>query len=68
MDKTANVAIVVGKRSFSPESLTENVEAAIKALTEAKPDSASGKFIKRLTLSATMSPGIAVDAASYNKS
>jgi len=68
MDKTANVAIVVGKRSFSPESLTENVEAAIKALTEAKPDSASGKFIKSLTLSATMSPGIAVDAASYNKS
>lgn len=68
MDKTANVAIVVGKRSFAPASLTENVEAAIKALIEAKPASTSGKFIKSMTLSATMSPGIAVDAASYNKS
>lgn len=68
MDKTANVAIVVGKRSFAAESLIENVEAAIKALTAAKPDSASGKFIKSLTLSATMSPGISIDAAAYNKS
>lgn len=68
MDKTANVAIVVGKRSFEPQSLVENVEAAIKALIEAKPAAASGKFIKSLTLSATMSPGIGVDAAVYNKS
>ena len=68
MDKTANVAIVVGKRSFTPEALTENVEAAIKALADAKPQSAGGKFIKSLTLSATMSPGIPVDAAPYNKS
>lgn len=68
MDKTANVAIVVGKRSFAPESLTENAEAAIKALEAAKPDSASGKFIKSLTLSATMSPGISIDASAYNKS
>lgn len=68
MDKTANVAIVVGKRSFTPESLAENAEAAIKALANAKPDSASGKFIKSLTLSATMSPGIEIDVADYNKS
>lgn len=68
MDKTANVAIVVGKRSFTPEALVENAEAAINALTAAKPKSASGKFIKSLTISATMSPGISVDAAPYNKS
>jgi len=68
MDKTANVAIVVGKRSFTPEQLSENAEAAIKALSDAKPQSTSGKFIKSLTLSATMSPGISVDAAPYNKS
>ena len=68
MDKTANVAIVVGKRSFTPEQVSENTEAAIKALATAKPQTVSGKFIKSLTLSATMSPGISVDAAPYNKS
>ena len=67
MDKTANVAIVVGKRSFSDAQITENAEAAIKALFEARPASVSGRFIKSFTLSATMSPGITVDAAPYIK-
>jgi large subunit ribosomal protein L1 len=68
MDKTANVAIVIGKRSFTPEQIVENAEAAIAALNEARPQSATGKFIKSLAISSTMSPGISVDAASYNKS
>jgi large subunit ribosomal protein L1 len=67
MDKTANVAIVVGKRSFTPEQLAENAEAAVQSLMQAKPKSATGKFIKSLALSATMSPGINIDAAPYNK-
>ena len=67
MDKTSNVAIVVGKRSFTPEQIVENAEAAVKALSEAKPKAITGKFIKSLTLSATMSPGISVDAAPFNK-
>jgi large subunit ribosomal protein L1 len=68
MDKTANVAVVVGKRSFTPEQIVENAEAAIAALNEARPQSASGKFIKTLALSSTMSPGLPVDATPYNKS
>lgn len=68
MDKTANVAIVIGKRSFNLEQIVENAEAAIAALNEARPQSATGKFIKSLAISSTMSPGISVDAASYNKS
>jgi len=68
MDKTANVAIVVGKRSFTPEQIAENAEAAIDALVKAKPQSCSGKFLKSLALSATMSPGISVETAPYNKS
>jgi large subunit ribosomal protein L1 len=68
MDKTANVAIVVGKRSFTPEQISENAEAAIHALVAAKPQTISGKLLKSLTLSATMSPGVPVDAAPYNKS
>lgn len=68
MDKTANVAVVVGKRSFQPEQLVENTEAAIKSLMEARPQGVSGRFIKSLALSSTMSPGIGIDITPYNKS
>lgn len=67
MDKTANTAVVVGKRSFSSEALAENTEAAIKALLQARPESVQGRFIKSLTLSATMSPGIKIDPSEANK-
>ena len=67
MDKTANVAVVVGKRSFSPEQIAENAVAAVKALIESRPKAISGKYIKSLTLSATMSPGLSVDVAPFNK-
>ena len=67
MDKTANVAVVIGKRSFTAEQIVENAEAAITALVEARPASHKGKYLKSLTLSATMSPGISVDALTYNK-
>ena len=67
MDKTANVAIVVGKRSFTPEQITENADAAVKALLEQKPKATAGKFLKSLSLSATMSPGLNVDVTDYNK-
>jgi large subunit ribosomal protein L1 len=68
MDKTANVAIVVGKRSFTPEQIVDNAAAAVNALNESRPQGAAGKFIKTLALSSTMSPGISVDAGSFNKS
>lgn len=68
MDKTANVAVVVGKRSFKPEQIVENVEAAINVLVESKPKSTAGKFIKSLALSSTMSPGIGIEVTPYNKS
>jgi len=67
MDKTANVAIVIGKRSFTPEQVVENAQAAIKALTDARPAGIKGRFVKSFALSATMSPGISIDPAPYNK-
>jgi len=67
MDKTANVAVIVGKRSFTPEQIAENTDAAVKALIESRPKAIAGKYIKSLTLSATMSPGLVVDVAEYNK-
>ena len=62
MDKTANVAIIVGKKSFTSEQLAQNTEAAVAALVKAKPDALRGMaFIKSLTLSSTMSPGVKID-------
>ncbi len=65
MDKTANVAIVVGKRSFAPEQLVENAEAAIGVLGRARPESLRGRFIKGLAISSTMSPGIKLSPSLY---
>ena len=67
MDKTANVAVVIGKRSFSNEQLTENSEAAIQAIISARPATSKGKYIKSLAISATMSPSVSIEAATYNK-
>ena len=67
MDKTANVAVIVGKRSFTPEQIAENVEAAVKALIDARPEAVKAKYLKSLTLSSTMSPGILVGVTKYNK-
>lgn len=67
MDKTANIAVVIGKRSFSPEKIVENTEAAINALLDARPQSFSGRLLKTLTLSATMSPGIPLEMTPYIK-
>jgi large subunit ribosomal protein L1 len=67
MDKTANVAVIVGKRSFTPDQITENALAAVNALIEQRPKASVGRYIKSLTLSSTMSPGLAVDVADFNK-
>ncbi|MEM0966508.1 MAG: 50S ribosomal protein L1 [Verrucomicrobiota bacterium] len=67
MDKTANVAIVIGKRSFTADQVEENALAAIEVLGKARPETLRGKFIKSLTLSSTMSPGIALSPSTYDK-
>ena len=68
MDKTANVAIVVGKRSFSAQQITENLNAALTALVKAQPSGLKTKFIKSLTLSRTMTPGVKIDIKPYSGS
>jgi large subunit ribosomal protein L1 len=66
MDKTANVAIVLGKRSFTPEALAQNAAAALEALGKAKPEAIKGRFVKSLTLSSTMSPAVRVDLKEFS--
>ena len=65
LDKNGNVAVPVGKVSFAPDKLLENGVAVIDAVAKARPASAKGRFIHSITLASTMSPGVAVDASSY---
>jgi large subunit ribosomal protein L1 len=59
--KAAVVHSVIGKASFEPVQLQENLSALIDALQRAKPSSAKGTYLKGVTLSSTMGPGIPVD-------
>jgi large subunit ribosomal protein L1 len=61
VDKGSNVHAPVGKASFSAEQLLENARAFLRELMRAKPSAAKGHYIKSLTMSATMGPGIALD-------
>ncbi|MYB33950.1 MAG: 50S ribosomal protein L1 [Gammaproteobacteria bacterium] len=66
IDRGGVIHCPVGKASFSAESLQENVNALISALIRAKPASAKGQYIKRVSVSSTMGPGIRVDRQSVS--
>ena len=61
VDKQANLHLVIGKASFSPEQLVENYAAALDEVLRAKPSAAKGRYLKKVTFSTTMGPGIPVD-------
>jgi large subunit ribosomal protein L1 len=60
-DKFGNVHMILGKASFEPSALHKNFAAALDELIKAKPSTAKGRYIKSITLSSTMGPGIRVD-------
>jgi large subunit ribosomal protein L1 len=62
-DKTALVHVPVGKMSFAPEKLIDNASTLITSVLKAKPVAAKGKYIKGVTLSSSMGPGISLDIA-----
>jgi large subunit ribosomal protein L1 len=62
-DKVGNVHVRVGKVSFTPEQLLQNVHAVIEELMRAKPPAAKGRYLRGVTLSSTMGPGIRIDPA-----
>ncbi|OLQ88780.1 50S ribosomal protein L1 [Vibrio panuliri] len=65
-DKNGIVHTTIGKVSFDAEQLKENLEALLVALKKAKPSSAKGTFLKKVSISTTMGAGVAVDQASLN--
>jgi large subunit ribosomal protein L1 len=61
VDKAGNIHAPVGKRSFPAESLVANAMALIEAIMRAKPAAAKGTYLRTMTVSATMSPGVQLD-------
>ena len=60
MDKTGNLAVVAGKRSFEADKLVGNIKAIVSAVQAAKPATVKGVFIKSMTISSTMGVGVPV--------
>ncbi len=64
-EKAGIVHTAIGKLSMTPEQLCENADAVMEVIVKAKPASAKGTYVKRMTISSTMSPGIKVDVTKY---
>ncbi|MCW5769760.1 MAG: 50S ribosomal protein L1, partial [Phycisphaeraceae bacterium] len=59
-DTAGNVHAVIGKMSFPEASLQQNLEAFISTIEKARPQTAKGTYIKKITISGTMTPGIQI--------
>jgi large subunit ribosomal protein L1 len=66
-DKAGIVHVPIGKVSFDTEKLIDNAKVVIGSIIKAKPASSKGKYLKKIFISSTMGPGIAVDSASLGK-
>jgi large subunit ribosomal protein L1 len=67
VDKTGVIHVPVGKVSFEPDKIRENAQVLIDAVVRAKPSTAKGRYVKKVNLAATMSPGVLLDEAAYAK-
>ncbi len=61
LDKAANIHVSIGKTSFDADKLYDNLAALMEAIHKARPSGAKGAYIKRITVTTTMGPGIKVD-------
>ncbi|MGI8888669.1 MAG: 50S ribosomal protein L1 [Nocardioidaceae bacterium] len=61
VDRHANLHFIIGKASFSSEQLVENYAAALEEVLRLKPSSSKGRYLRKVTLSSTMGPGVQVD-------
>jgi large subunit ribosomal protein L1 len=61
VDRTGNVHVPIGKVSFEPQKLEENLSAFMDTVLRAKPSAAKGQYVRGVTVSSTMGPGVAID-------
>jgi len=61
VDRHANLHFIIGKTSFSPDQLSQNYFAALEEILRLKPSASKGRYLRKVTLSTTMGPGIPVD-------
>jgi large subunit ribosomal protein L1 len=66
-EKAGIVHVPIGKVSFDNKKLSDNARTVIESIIKAKPATSKGKYLKKLSISSTMGPGIAVDVASLGK-
>jgi large subunit ribosomal protein L1 len=64
VEKAGVIHAGIGKASFTPDALAQNVRAIVDAVAKAKPSGAKGAYMKKVSLSSTMGPGVTVDLAS----
>mgnify|MGYP003918431923 FL=1 len=67
VDKTGNVHAPIGKVSFSEEQLSENLGAFMDEIVRSRPSGAKGTYLKSVTVSSTMGPGVGIDTNLYGK-
>jgi len=68
VDKTGNLHAPIGRTSFGTEQLQENLAAFMASVLRAKPAAAKGVYVKSVTISSTMGPGVPVDPNSFSRS
>ena len=67
VDKSGIVHAPIGKKSFAPEHLANNLHAFMEAIVKARPSAAKGHYVRSVTVSSTMGPGVPVDPAGYHQ-
>ena len=65
-DSNGNVHAIVGKVSFSEKALEENLVSFVKDVIKNKPTGVKGTFVKNISISSTMGPGVKLDLTSFN--
>ena len=66
-DSFGNIHVGIGKASFTEEALRENLKAFVSVILKAKPSTVKGAYVKNITLTSTMGPGIKLDINSFDK-
>jgi large subunit ribosomal protein L1 len=66
VDKTGIIHVSIGKKSFEPSQLRDNAQALLDAVIKAKPAASKGVYLKKISVSTTMGPGIRIDPASVS--